>query len=222
MENMITLVTQIPIPGKRILMFRGDTLKVELELSQKREGEAYLRTNIGNAEIARNEVIRLVEYKEPILATDWFDVPMTRVDEKRFQVVLPICQVGHFEAKGYFLPKQNQKQIWPAGSNLNINVEPAHTCCGNTIYNAFVRQFGPNKSGGFFDPRKNDEIGKMDGLGYTVIPPSGTFRNLIKDLDFIFGELGCRYIQLLPIYPTPTTYARMGRFGSPYAALSFN
>ncbi|OGP60213.1 MAG: glycogen debranching protein, partial [Deltaproteobacteria bacterium RBG_13_49_15] len=131
------------------------------------------------------------------------------------------CQVGHFEAKGYFLPKQNQKPIWPAGSNLNINVEPAHTCCGNTIYNAFVRQFGPNKSGGFFDPRKNDEIGKMDGLGYTVIPPSGTFRNLIKDLDFIFGELGCRYIQLLPIYPTPTTYARMGRFGSPYAALSF-
>ena len=33
--------------------------------------------------------------------------------------------------------------------------------------------------------------------------------------------LGCRILHLLPIHPTPTTYARMGRFGSPYAALSF-
>jgi glycosidase len=54
-----------------------------------------------------------------------------------------------------------------------------------------------------------------------VIPPSGTFRDLIKELDFIIGELGCRIIQLLPVHPTPTTYARMGRFGSPYAGLNF-
>ncbi|RLB85894.1 MAG: transmembrane fusion protein, partial [Deltaproteobacteria bacterium] len=33
--------------------------------------------------------------------------------------------------------------------------------------------------------------------------------------------LGCRVLHLLPIHPTPTTYARMGRFGSPYAALNF-
>jgi len=32
-------------------------------------------------------------------------------------------------------------------------------------------------------------------------------------------HLGCRIIHLLPIHPTPTTYARFGRFGSPYAAL---
>ncbi len=54
-----------------------------------------------------------------------------------------------------------------------------------------------------------------------MIPPSGTFRDLIKELDFIIGELGCRIIQLLPIHPTPVTYAKMGRFGSPYAALDF-
>ncbi|HSO20257.1 MAG TPA: glycogen debranching enzyme N-terminal domain-containing protein, partial [Desulfosarcina sp.] len=51
--------------------------------------------------------------------------------------------------------------------------------------------------------------------------PSGTFRDLIEHLDFIIGELGCTVLQLLPIHPTPTTYARMGRFGSPDAALSF-
>jgi len=62
---------------------------------------------------------------------------------------------------------------------------------------------------------------ELDNAGYTVIPPSGTFRGLIRHLDFIFGKLGCRGIQLLPIHPTPTTYARMGRFGSPYAALNF-
>ena len=61
----------------------------------------------------------------------------------------------------------------------------------------------------------------LDEAGYTVIPPSGTFRDLIEELDFIIGHLGCRIVQLLPIHPTPTTYARMGRFGSPYAALSF-
>jgi predicted glycogen debranching enzyme len=31
--------------------------------------------------------------------------------------------------------------------------------------------------------------------------------------------LGCRIVHLLPVNPTPTTYARFGRFGSPYAAL---
>ncbi len=62
---------------------------------------------------------------------------------------------------------------------------------------------------------------KLDQDGYAVIPPSGTFRDLIGELDFIIGELGCRILLLLPIHPTPTTYGRMGRFGSPYAALSF-
>ncbi len=36
---------------------------------------------------------------------------------------------------------------------------------------------------------------------------------------FIVNKLGCRIIHLLPVHPTPTTYARFGRFGSPYAAL---
>ncbi|MGH7992290.1 MAG: amylo-alpha-1,6-glucosidase, partial [Limisphaerales bacterium] len=35
----------------------------------------------------------------------------------------------------------------------------------------------------------------------------------------IVQTLGCRILHLLPVHPTPTTYARFGRFGSPYAAL---
>ncbi|MDP2643499.1 MAG: amylo-alpha-1,6-glucosidase, partial [Desulfobacterales bacterium] len=110
---------------------------------------------------------------------------------------------------------------WPAGPNVTINVEPADTCCANIIYNVFVRQFGPNKAGGFFENIPPGWVDGLDRSGYTVIPPSGTFRDLITELDFIVYELGCRILQLLPVHPTPTTYARMGRFGSPYAALSF-
>jgi starch synthase (maltosyl-transferring) len=100
-------------------------------------------------------------------------------------------------------------------------VEPADTCCAHIIYNAFVRQFGPTKSGLKDTHNLDKECLTLDQKGYTVIPPSGTFRNLISELDFIIEELGSRIIQLLPIHPTPTTYARMGRFGSPYASLSF-
>jgi glycosidase len=52
-----------------------------------------------------------------------------------------------------------------------------------------------------------------------VIPPSGTLRDVIKELPHILGKLGCRILHLLPVNPTPTTYARFGRFGSPYATL---
>lgn len=62
---------------------------------------------------------------------------------------------------------------------------------------------------------------KYDVNGFSLIPASGTFRDLIKELDHIIGHLKCRIVHLLPINPTPTTYGRMGRFGSPYASLDF-
>ena len=70
-------------------------------------------------------------------------------------------------------------------------------------------------------PAMGEAVEILNKSGYTVIPPSGTFRDLIGKLDFIISELGCRVIQLLPVHPTPTTYGRMGQFGSPYAALGF-
>ena len=60
---------------------------------------------------------------------------------------------------------------------------------------------------------------EWDKLGYTVIPPSGKFRDLIRQLPHIMDVLGCRILHLLPVNPTPTTFARFGRFGSPYATL---
>ncbi|TSA56888.1 MAG: glycogen debranching protein [Planctomycetaceae bacterium] len=220
--NNSNWVMQDPAPGTRILMFRGDTRTFTLSLSHPEKGGAWLRTNIGHAQIARNEIIREVNHDEPPLGRDWFDIPMKRVDDRHFQVTLPLCEVGHFQAKSFFLKEGESSSLWPRGPNTIINVETADTCCSNIIYNAFVRQFGPNKGGGGTpDPSEDGSIQVLDKAGYAVIPPSGTFRDLIRELDFIVGELGCRILQLLPIHPTPTTYPCMGRFGSPYAALSF-
>ena len=215
-------IVQNPAPGTRLVRFCGDTLTFSLQLPGTQSGTAWVRTNIGYAGIIRDEIIEEVENKKTPLGKAWFDLPMRRLDERHFAVTLPLCETGHFEAKCYFLKEGEVQPTWPPGPNAAINVEAADACCANIIYNAFVRQFGPNKAGRQkLGPSDAQCIQRLDSSGYTVIPPSGTFRDLIAELDFIIGDLGCRLLMLLPIHPTPTTYARMGRFGSPYAALSF-
>ena len=215
-------IMQQPAPGTHILSFRGDVLTFSLRVSGDEKGSAWLRTNLGYGATKQEEVIREVSHDETILNRDWFDIPMERVDDRTFQVIIGLSEVGHFEAKCFFLEDHGKDPLWPPGDNTVINVEPASTCCANIIYNAFVRQFGPNKAGKQEQrPAVKETIQRLDAEGYAVIPPSGTFRDLKGELDFIIGELGCRFIQLLPVHPTPTTYAKMGRFGSPYAALSF-
>ncbi|MBL0714017.1 MAG: glycogen debranching protein, partial [Desulfosarcina sp.] len=212
---------QIPATGSRLLMTRGDTVRFALTLPAPAEGTAWLRSNLGHVTTTRMEIIQQVEKQQPPLAHDWYDLPMRQLGDRRFGIELPLHQVGHFEAKCYFLGNGQSDPQWPPGTNTVINVEPADTCCANIIYNAFVRQFGPNRSGDLTATWASPALRELDRRGFAVIPPSGTFRDLIRQLDFIIGELGCTLIQLLPIHPPPTTYARMGRFGSPYAALSF-
>lgn len=213
-------IGQQPEPASKHSVFRGDVFRFRLEAPGRSGGSAWLRTNIGRAGAARAEVIRHVEKKEAILHLDWHDIAMVRTGEACFEVALPLCEVGHFEAKAYYLPEGGDSPFWPPGPNTVINVEPAETVCGNIIYNAFIRQFGPNKHQRRVPPADAD-FTPLDRLHYTVIPPSGKFRDLVRELDFIIGRLGCPYIQLMPVHPTPTTYGRMGRFGSPYAAQSF-
>ncbi len=213
---------QDPAPGRHLVKFCGDTLTFTLTVPQSENGTAWVRTNIGQAAEIRRETLRNVEQDDPPLGRAWFDIPMQRRDAQTFTVTLPLCESGHFEAKCFFLAQGRTTPLWPSGANTVINVDSADACCANIVYNAFVRQFGPNKAGGkMLGEAEGRIIGELDNVGYTVIPPSGKFRDLIKELDFIIGELGCRILMLLPIHPTPTTYGRMGRFGSPYAALSF-
>ena len=215
-------LVQSPAPGNRCVKFCGDTVSFSLDAGTHLSGEAWVRTNLGHIATSRTEIIEAVLSDTPRLGRAWYDIPMTRVGPEKFEITLALCELGHFEAKCFFIPSDATTPVWPEGENAIINVELADMCCSNIVYNAFVRQFGPNKSGTFqMNEKKRGDIQNLDHEGYTVIPPSGTFRDLTKELDFIIGTLGCRILHLLPINPTPTTYGRMGRFGSPYAALDF-
>ena len=94
-----------PAPGTRMIRFCGDTLSFRLTLANPGEGSAWIRTNIGQAAKQRREIIRSVHHDESPLGRDWFDLPMTRQDDRHFTVTLPLTEVGHFEAKCYFLPQ---------------------------------------------------------------------------------------------------------------------
>ena len=221
MMNPLYDIIQTPLPGESKLLFCGDSIEFTLVLSEKIKGSAWIRTNLGSISVARKEIINRVEKNEIKLDEAWHDIKMESKDELNFRVVLPLNQSGYFQAKCFFLPANHSEPAWPSGENCIINVEPAGTCCANIIYNAFVRQFGGFTSDSNEGKELTEVITDLDEKGFTVIPESGKFRDLKKEIRFIFSKLGCRALQLLPVHPVPTTYARMGRFGSPYAAMNF-
>lgn len=217
-------LTQTPNIGEHRLYFRGDTIIFKLILDKSLKGKAFLRTNIGRASVKREELICRIKDKKPISGQDWYDIPMMKVSDFEYSVHIALVEVGHFEAISFFLPENESEAVWPGAENVSVNVEPAEYCCANSIYCAFPRQFGPNKSFPESKPINGftkEEMNKYDKEGFTIIPPSGTFRDLIKELDFITESLNCRIIHLLPITTTPTIYGKMGRYGSPYASLDF-
>src|SRR5207253_2961984 len=94
------------------------------------------------------------------------------------------------------------------------------TRLGNILYCAFPRLFGSSRFETNSNHEKREEkLKPLDQEGFTVIPPSGKLRDLLRQLPHIFERLGCRILHLLPVNPTPTVMARFGRFGSPYAVL---
>jgi len=104
--------------------------------------------------------------------------------------------------------------------DVGISVHPDFTRTANTIYCAFTRLFGATKTlATTADAILESELKLLEAQGFSTLPPSGKFRDLTQQLPFIINKLGCRIIHLLPVHPTPATYARFGRFGSPYAAL---
>ncbi len=213
---------QLPAPGNEMIRYCGDIIAFELDCADAPSGAAFLRTNLGHAGVRRKEIIVATEEGETVLGRDWHDIKMNPDKASgKFKISLPLTEPGCFEAKAFVIPDNGQPPVWMPGQNTRIKVEPADTVTGNTMYTVFPRQFGTFKDGSRNDENLEANIKTLDDSGYTVIPPSGTFRDVIRELDFIIGRLGCRYLQLLPIHPTPTVYGRMGRYGSPYAVLDF-
>lgn len=212
-------LNQFPAPGARVLKCAGDILEIKLS-SAGSAGRAFVRTNIGRAHIMRREIIEHTDNARPYLAADWHDIEMTRGADGSYRVCIPLADAGFFLAKAFFLPDGATAPQWPDGDNIQVKVAPAFSVNGNSIYTAFVRQFR-DEATAHREQEASRTIDELASAGYAVIPPSGTFRNVIRRLDHITGALGFRILQLLPIHPVPTTYARMGRYGSPFASLNF-
>jgi len=211
------------LQSTRRIFFAGEKITIFLENSSSfPEGRAFLRTNLGMAAVRRHEIINAVEKNQRPAGRDWHDLALQKVNCCRFELELMLTETGVFELKPFFSPSdRNAPILWGSGDNIKIKVEAAENVGANFMYTAFVRQFGRNCQAESSSLIPEMAVDTLDHAGYTVIPPSGTFRDLKNKLDFIFGKLGSRILQLLPIHPVPTVYGRMGRFGSPFAVLDY-
>ena len=192
---------QFPETGDFLLRWAGDTLDVSLMVSPPCDGRAVYRTDVGG---------------------EWHDVPMEETSPGSFECTVPLPTVGIFSGKACFFPKGKDIPEWPSGDNLRVKVAPAATRRANSIYTVFPRQFGDAR---FRNPEDEhgvkDAQAFLDSKGYSVIPPSGTFRDVVRELGHIMDDMGFRIVQLLPVFPVPATFARMGRYGCPFAATDF-
>src|SRR6185295_209416 len=124
-----------------------------------------------------------------------------------------------FKGKAYALDPQGW-QHWPAGPDIGISVHPDSYRTANTVYCAFTRMFGQTRTlARTQDEKLENQFRKLDQQGYTVIPPSGKFRDLIQQIPNLAENIGCRLLHLLPFTPPPATSPRFARFGSPAASL---
>jgi len=210
-----------PPVGERLLRFVGDTVRFALRggragQSLKSGWQARLRTNLGHAALLREEIIRARFENIPFAGASWRDLPM-RWENGEWVLTLPLTEVGFFKAKAYLIDPRGY-QVWPEGPDFGVSVHPDAYRTANTIYCAFPRLFGASRAAASTrDEKLEAKLNELDEQGFTVIPPSGKLHDLTRELPHIFGALGCRILHLLPVNPTPTTFARMGRFGSPYA-----
>jgi len=217
---MMNLVMD-PSTGERLLRFVGDRLRFRLQASERTVPEratAYLRTTLGRGGLVRAEVLGGRGQDQAVDGTAWRNIPMHRTEDG-WELTLTVTEAGYFRAKAFALDEQGF-QVWPDGEDIGITVHPSHVRTANTIYCAFTRLFGPTRH--LVDSSTTEFESRLQSLesnAYAVLPASGKFRDLLRELPHIVETLNCRILHLLPLNPTPTTYARFGRFGSPYAAL---
>ena len=208
-----------PAPGERLLRFVGDRVRFTLRDGGGHPGwRALLRTNLGRAATLRREIIAAHAGGAVPAGASWRDLPMQKTGDD-WQIELPLAEAGCFKAKAYLLDSKGW-QHWPDGPDIGISVHPDFVRTANTIYCAFTRLFGATKNlPSTRDDKLEAQLRQLDERGCAIIPPSGKLRDLARQLPHIVHTLGCRILHLLPVQPTPTTFARFGRFGSPYASL---
>lgn len=210
-----------PGPGSRLVGFIGDRVRFTLRLAGKPLPAGWrglVRTNLGRAASERDELVATRGAGHLYGGASWRDIPMEQQGDE-WVLELPLNRVTYVRVKPYAVDERG-KQHWPHGDDIGLSVHPDSLRSANTIYCAFTRVFGATKHHrttrhGLLE----EQYAAFDRHGYTLIPQSGTLRDLTAQIPHIVDRLGCKIIHLLPVCPTPTTYARMGRYGSPYAAL---
>ncbi|MFO1476123.1 MAG: amylo-alpha-1,6-glucosidase [Verrucomicrobiota bacterium] len=211
-----------PGPGSCVQRFVGDQVTFELRDRAGRSPaagwRALLRTNLGRAEMLRREILRAHTRGPALAGASWRDLPL-QPGPNGWSIQLPLVEPGYFRAKAFLLDPQGW-QHWPEGGDVGICVHPDAYRTANTIYCAFPRLLGPGRAArSTSSDGAEAQLQALEKQGYAVIPPSGKLRDVTAIVPHIVGTLGCRILHLLPVNPTPSTYARFGRFGSPYAAL---
>jgi starch synthase (maltosyl-transferring) len=210
-----------PAPGERLLRFVGDKIIFHAARG-KNSAQKNLRALPPHQPRTRRPIAPRNHFRARRRRRRRRRVVARFADAKNadgWQIELPLAEVGYFKAKAYLLDEKNW-QHWPDGADVGISVHPNFARTANTIYCAFTRLFGATKNlSSTADEKLEAQFKSLEALGYATLPPSGKLRDLAKQLPHIVQTLGCRILHLLPIHPTPTTYARFGRFGSPYAAL---
>jgi predicted glycogen debranching enzyme len=175
-----------------------------------------LRTNLGRAAAVRKEIIHAHTGGLDPASSSWHDIPMEAAGTL-WHRELALTETGYFKAKAYAVDPRG-RQHWPDGPDIGISVHPDAYRSANTIYCAFARMFGETRTAKSTErPTVEAQLKQLDAQGYTLIPPSGKLRDVVRQLPHIIERLGCRIVHMLPVSPTPTTFARFGRFGSPYA-----
>ena len=210
-----------PATGERVLRFVGDRVRFTLRTADGSPlppgWRGLLRTNIGRGQLLRQEIIAAYPRRPGLANAAWHDVPLEHHDHE-WSRELTLTETGFFRAKAYAVDPDG-RQHWPEGTDAGVSVHADQYRTANTIYCAFPRMFGESKyAQTTANPELEARLAELDAKGYSVIPSSGKLRDLIKELPFIIDTLGCRILHLLPVNPTPTTFARFGRFGSPYAS----
>ena len=180
MQPLIPVMT--PEPGDKVVRFVGDSIRFELKDRDGRKAKgwrALLRTNLGRGDLLREEIVRAHTAGLQLGGASWRDLPM-REEQDGWSLELPLTEPGYFKAKAY-LADERGWQHWPPGPDVGISIHPDSYRTGNTIYCAFARMFGKTRTlVSSRDEKLERKLEPLDKEGYTIIPPSGTLRDLAR------------------------------------------
>jgi len=216
-------------PDSNRNMLQYSILRIVIRVRERQVGAAgpirvMIRTNLNRASQIRRQIIDRVE-RGLNYSTDFYDIP-TRYDAQArgYCAEVLLSEVGYFEFKARVESARRETPWvrWAQGPNIGISVRPIEYGRDNSIYCAFIRQYVKEKDrDSLADPALAETIEELEQRGAYVLPPGGNFENFTEALPFIIEKLGMKIVHLLPINPVPTSYGRMGMYGSPYATTDY-